>query len=229
MGAIDFQYIVAPRNVPLVTFQDTLVGAASFYIGANWDCEITFHATGMDGVSLDTALNTGAGGMTFGNTGLNLSNGFVQCFPNPVDNRTIIARSSAQGQYVQCVFRGKAGANNAIVGLGAMMSEGEVGYALLMQSLDAGTAQLIRYNGNFGAGVALDAALLTYIVNDILRMECRVVGTTVEIKSFKNGVLQKTTVDNSVNRLTSGRAGLFLLGANTVGSVTISDYNGGSL
>lgn len=211
-----------------LTFQDPLTAGVGFYIGPNWGVEITFRSTTMTGDLLDQALNTGAGGMTFGSVN-NLNLGFAQCFPVPVNNRAIIARSSTRGQYAQFRFKLKSGALNAIIEIAVMGNAGESGYAIQLQNLDGGTCALVRHNGNFMASTVLVAALTTYVVNDVLRLEARVIGATVELRSFKNGILVNTFVDNTGSRLTSGRAGMFLLGQSVNSSMSVDNYDGGSL
>lgn len=211
----------------LLTYQDALTSGTP-YISPAWDVQISFRSNSLVGTILDALLNTSGAGLQWGSPGGVGATASAQAFPNVLDNGEIIARSATNGQYVQATFVSK-NAVNANLFLTTMGAVSEVGYSISLGGLDGGTAILRRDQGNYGAATLLDAALLTYTGGDILRMETRPVGATIENKVFKNGILQKTVVDSTAGRLLSGRPGLSFVVADAGSSLVVKNYDGGSL
>ena len=212
---------------PVVTWSDTLKNIGGQFMGVNWDVNYTPNSN-TGGVTLDGAVNSGATGMTYGSVGGIGASGYAAFFPSQVDNKQIIAQSTTYGQYVQLRFVAQSAAVNTNLFISTMATIFEVGYSMTIATATPGTVGLRRDNGNFGAGTALDTNLMTIVAGDLMRMETRVVGSTVEITTYKNGVFNKLTVDSSAQRLTSGRAGILLVGSQPNSTFTMSDYDGGS-
>ncbi len=213
-----------------LTFQDPMTGTTSFYAGNNWDVQIVYRSSSMPGTTLDGALNTGVTGVTWGSVAGVGAAGRAQCFPILVDTNQMLIRSATNGTYAQMRFVSQAGAGvNANFAICAMAYTGEFFYSILMSTITPGQAYLSRCDGNFSAETILDATLMTYVANDLMRLECRPVGTTVEITTYKNGVFNKTFVDSSASRRTSGLVGFGLMEAQANATITMKDFDGGAL
>jgi hypothetical protein len=213
----------------VTSFSDPLTAATTFWMGPNWDLSLTFRETSLVGTTLDTFVNNGAQGVTFGSAAGSGALGTFQAFPNTVDNSTIIAQSGTRGSFAQARFTAKSGGLSGFAGITTMMQMSEIGYALMAGILDGGTAVLFRYNGNYAVGSILNAAPFTYVANDVWRLETKVVGATVQLKTFKNGVLQSTDSDAAGSRITSGRYGFTCPGIGPNSFLSFDNFAGGLL
>jgi len=227
MGGVNFSYLVRQVGLSNLTFSDALTSGTP-NAGPNWDFQITYTSSTMVGNIFDQALNLGVGGLTWGSA-VNLNLGFAMGFPVPVNNAAILARSSTAGQFAQFRFKLKAGGANTNIMVFVMGSFNETCYGIIISNADGGVAQLFRYNGNFAASTNL-GAIGAYVVNDTLRIEARVISAaTVELRCYINGGLLLTINDSTGSRLTSGRAGIALIGASANTTMSVDQYSGGSL
>lgn len=229
MSGVIVQNLQSGGTPPLTRFADTLKGAdRPFFIGNDWLLQIT-QTTGVLGSDIASHLNIGATGMTIGNgDGLNLNATNLLIFPSKVNRTAVVAKSAGNGIFAEMKLVSKnVVGNGAGVGPAVGLNPGNsTSYHLQLNSLNSNTV-LFRMEAN-GTYTGLVANVFTNAINDIVRLEYRIVGGFPELRSYQNGVLMNTTVDNSGLGPTSGQFGMIDYGCFT-GSITVSDFNGGTL
>jgi hypothetical protein len=204
-------------------FADTLKGAdRPFYIGNDWLC-VHGASDVSTGVTLAAQINIGATGLTFGSGSGNNDNGMrVLIYPGPVDETKVRARSISIGLFVECIFVALVAAGvDCEAGLAIMINPGdEKGYYLDMQS-ESGNVLLRRTEG---AQTVLSTPT-TKAALDLFRLECRIIGTTNELRTYKNNVLVNTFSDVAPT-VQAGLYGMAFMGVFS-GQVTVSNFRGG--
>jgi hypothetical protein len=213
---------------PITSFSDTLIGVdRPFYIGNQYYLVGLADSTNAP-VDWAAQLNIGGTGLTYG-SGSGINNNGMNCnaFPSSIDYAATVSRSIAAGLFAQFTIVSKTAGIDASVGVFLLGNPGtSVCYFTQIHSQD-NIAQLFRKNG--GAGfVVLVANLFLNAPGDIVRHETQYIGANVQIKSYLNGVLQNTFLDNIAPIGGGGVFGLSFTGVFT-GQVTISNFSGGGL
>jgi len=214
---------------PVTRFSDTLRGAdRPVYIGNDWFLNIT-QSTAVSGSDVAARLNIGATGMTVGNgDGVNNSNINLLAFPALVSRRAVVTKSAGNGIFSQMVLVARTNPGiQSTVGPAVGLNPGDcANYSLQLNSANNNTV-LFRMN-TAGTYTALVANVFSSSPGDIVRLEYRIVGGFPELRSYQNGILRNTTVDNSGLGPTAGQFGMIIYGTFS-GIITISDYSGGVL
>jgi hypothetical protein len=216
-----------------LSFSDTLLGSdRPFYIGDDWDVILT--ATSTVAPTRQAAdLNIGGTGLTFGDGGGSNDNGLSNLMlPNKIDTAKVRALSLTNGIFAQWQFvsRPVAGVDCGPALIVGANAGGEKGYGLRLQSINT-DSQLVRGLGFGGADAVAQLVANCFTANpgDIMRIELNFAPTQNTIRSYQNGVLQNTFVDNNALRPTAGGLfGMSLLGVFT-GQVTVKNFSGGVL
>jgi hypothetical protein len=196
-----------------------------FFLGNNWNFQPTISCADAPS-AMAASVNVGAGSATIGGpASLNARSYFTPAF---VDRAAVTSGMLTRGEFSQFTIR------NVVPGLtgdfGPMVynpnPNDSNGYMMLLGS-STGIARLFR---DMGPGATqLVANLFTFLANDIVRLEVTPGVASNSIRSFKNGVLQNTFVDNNALRPTAGGHYGIAWFSNNVGSISFSDYFGGLL
>lgn len=221
---------IGAGSVPVTSFSDTLIGAdRAPYIGNNW-CLVGSQSTAVSWATMAAYVNIGGSGFAFGD-GVSGNNNAtnVNAFPAPVDFNAIRAKSLTGGIFSQMklVSRPIAGTNGAVGPMVGANPGDSTGYGLQLNSTNTNTV-LFRMNGN-GTFTSLNANVFTNSLGDVIRLELTISGSNCTLKSYQNGTLRDTTVDNSGLGPTSGGLfGMILYGMFN-GQIVVSNYAGGTL
>jgi hypothetical protein len=218
----------AGAAVPATSFSDAFSGPdRPFFLGNDWYLVGTADNTTAP-VDWGGQINIGAGALTYGNGGGVNDNGmFCYAFPSKVDYNAVLARSLAGGLFAELTIVGRAAGVDCGIGPFLFAQPGSTpSYFQQIESINAVT-QLFRKE-NAGS-TSLVGNAFNNVNGDTVRLEARITGGNVELKSYQNGVLRNTFVDNTASKITSG--GLFGIAFQGVftGTVSIKDFHGGAL
>lgn len=218
----------AGAAVPVTSFFDSLIGAdRPFYMGNDWYLVGTADNTTAP-VDWAAQINIGGTGLTYGNGGGVNDNGmFCYAYPSKIDYNAVLGKSLAGGIFAELTIVGRAAGVDC--GIGPFLFSqpgGNPSYFFQVESINAIT-QLFRKE-NVGV-TSMVANAFNNVNGDTVRLEARIIGGNVELKSYQNGVLRNTFVDNTASKITSG--GLFGIAFQGVftGTVTVKNFNAGAL
>jgi hypothetical protein len=215
-------------SVPVTSYAETFIRADQpFLLGNNWYNTVS-QSSSWSGANLAAQVNVGGTGATFGAGGLL----FGQCYwiPTLIDVAAVLAQSAIRGVFAQFTITGHAAGVSGLFGLMCFNPNpnDSNGYMLLMRTTTL-TAELFR---DVGPGqTSLVAPALNWVDNDIIRLEVIPAAAANTCKSYKNGVLQNTFVDNNAARPAQAAGGTFGLCyfSNNTGSLTFKNFSGGVL
>lgn len=212
---------------PVTRYQESFNRADQpFFLGDNWYMQVT-DQTGTAPSSMAGSVNVGAGFATIGGAAqLTARSYFTPAF---VDRQAITTGMLQRGQYSQFTVK------NIVAGvsgdIGPMVynpsPNNDNGYMMLLGTT-TGIARLFR---DMGAGATqLVANLFNYVNNDIVRLEVTPAAGANTIRSFQNGILRNTFVDNAGARpTTGGMYGIAWFSNGAAGALSFGDYDGGLL
>lgn len=212
--------------IPITQYSETFNRPDQpFFLGNNWNFQPTEQCANAPS-SMAGGVNVGAGVATIG-TGLgNVARSLFT--PAFVDRQAVTAGMLIRGEFAQFTVKGFVVGISCDVGLMVYNPNPNDGncYALLLATATS-QANLFRNVG--GPAANIGANLFAWATNDIIRLEVIPGATANTVKSYKNGVLQSTIVDNSALRPTGGgHYGLAWFSSN-VGTLSFGDFSGGLL
>lgn len=205
--------------------EDFRRGDQPFVLGNNW-FDVYNQSSGVGESTLAAAVNCSVSGATFGAVGTNaVSRVFFT--PIPVDFAQIATKVySGVTMFTETIWDGGAGGGTSSdCGLSMMYGPNNNEYDLNI--IKNGQCDLYRglIVNNAGA-VQLQANVCTIVAGDTLRMETNYTAATNTIRVYKNGVLQTTVTDSSVNRCNGFMYGIGFFGWN-VSTQTWRTFSGG--
>lgn len=212
--------------LPITQYSETFNRADEpFFLGNNWNFQPSDQC-GNAPQSMAGGVNVGAGAATIGTSFGNLARStFTPAF---VDRQAITTGMLSRGQFSQFTVKG------FLVGIscdvGPMVYNPNPNDANCYMLLLATATNLVNLQRSLGAATAnIGPGLFAWTTGDIIRLEVTPGATANTVRSYKNGVLLSTIVDNSALRPQGGgHYGLAWFSSN-VGTVSFGDYSGGLL
>jgi hypothetical protein len=226
MGGVDFKYIVRSVQQGATQYSETFNRADQpFFLGTNWNTQVA-QSSNIAGVDIAAGVNVGAGFATIGGAAALAPRLLMTpCF---VDRQRITSLSNiSRGEFSQFTVKNVVAGISGDIGLMVYNpSPNDSNCYMLLLGTSTGIARLFRDIG--GGATQLVANALTYVVNDVIRLEITPGVASNELRSYKNGVLQNTFTDNNALRPTGGGLyGLAWFSNGPGGSLSFGDYSGG--
>jgi hypothetical protein len=173
------------------------------------------------GTDIDAQTNKSVSGVTYGGGAL-LTPGML-FFPGTVNIPAVLTGSLTRGVFSQATLAAKAAGVSCASGPAVMFQpDPSLWWGLTPQSI-SNAAQLFRGGGSL---TSLVASAFAYAVNDVIRIEARIIGADTELRSYQNGVLRNTFLDVGFKSTIGGLFGMWYISSNT-GSETWKNYSGG--
>jgi hypothetical protein len=213
---------------PVTSFSSTLFNTGAALCGTGFYA-IFSKGNGSAGVNIDAQINPSAGGLVFGSgSGVNDNPTRVQFYPQTIDNTAMRAGCQTRGQFAQWTLVSRTAGIDCECPLVCFgdPSGNDGGYQLVVQSESTNVSVISGLGAVSFYNVRVNA--FTCAPGDTVRMEVTFAAGANTIRTFKNGVLQSTDVDNNGARPLSGLAGFGLMGVFT-GVLVFKDFSCGLL
>lgn len=209
----------------VTSYSDTLQGADNPpYMGAPWMPLLAVGGTGVTGALVDAQINKAAGGTTFGGGGLLQPN--MVFVPSVINMPKVMTGAVARGIFAEAKLSAKVAGVSCTTGpCVGFNPDPSLWWGLCPQSVST-SADLFRQSG--AVLTSLAATVFNYAINDVFRIEARIVGADTQLKCYQNGVLKTTFTDVGLTNPTGGLYGMWYISNNT-GSETWQNFNGGLL
>lgn len=219
----------AGAALPITSFSDPFIGAGRSMAGPRYYCQME-NPNGTAGVDVDAQLNfSGAGGIFGSGSGVNNNAMRATFFPSETDPNAVRAGSLTRGAFAQWTLVSRAVGIDCEAGLIVFgQSGGGVNapcYWLNVQSETTNTGL------NMGFGMAVYAIRANCFANapgDVVRIEARWSAASNDIRTFQNGVLKTTDIDNNAARPQGGLNAFGFYGVFT-GVLVFKDFSCGLL
>lgn len=228
MSGVELKYLVPPILKPVTQFADSFARVDQpFYIGDDWATIITGSDT-VSGVDFAANVNVNANQLVFGDGGGANFNGITAiAYPATINVPIVRTKSLTRGVFAQATLSAKVAGVDCSAGLMVMGNPNKETCYWLNFPSNVGFCQVKRSVG--GSSITLTTPAFNYTVGKVYRIEFTFAVAQNTIKSFEDGVLVDTTIDNTVGRLSAGGLYGFAYAGSFTGQIGFTNFSGGLL